>query len=193
MRRVKKPIDVETMLLGDALKQITSNIETAYPSVNETTFKHRVAPLLANLGAEGLLQRYQEFVGVLTAPLRVVSDTNIEQTLFVVPAIVQSPRTTIPLEGGLTVSQMYKAVARDIELGQRRKAELKILSFLSNMVVLPDYQAAVIDPLTKILAQYDYTLTLDSLALPADAMKPQGAQATAIPAESSFVDEYEED
>lgn len=196
MRTPNRVIDIEKQLLGDSLAQIGKGVVNSYPSVNETTFKNHVAPLLANLGQKDLLMRYQPFVGLLTMPLRVVADHNIAETLFVVPAIVQSPRTTIPMEGGLTVSQMYKTVARDIELGQRQRAELKILSFLTRMVVLPDYAAKVLDPLREILARYGYVLSTSGI--PAEPIPEGGTGAvrttqSATSNETAFTDAYEDD
>lgn len=148
----------ESLLLGDAVETILSASQELYPIISEYQFKRDVVDILVDPFSPEKLKQYSIFVGELTKPLRVVSDANPQELLFTVPALVQSPITTVPKENGITTENFLRSLSRDIDLGGRN-LNTKIEAFMLSITKVPNYLENVIKPINEILKRYDRQIT----------------------------------
>src|SRR5690606_15570440 len=102
--------------------------------------------------------------------------------LFTVPALVQSPTTTVALGQGITAENFMRSLTRDIDLGGKYLNE-KIFNFLMRLTKTPDYRTAVIEPIQAILARYGRQMKAFA---PTTSVTPVDTD----PTPSSFEDEY---
>lgn len=177
------------LILGDALETILAEQENYMPVISEYQFQKEVLDLLENLFELENLQRYSLYVGELTKPLNVVADTDRDQVLFTVPAVVQSPIPTIPA-GNMMVENFLWSLRRDIDLGGHH-VDKKIYDYMMQITKVPDYLEQVIRPIQAILARYGRTMVpLPGLDSPSSqsSVSATGTSET----HSSFSDEYED-
>lgn len=179
----------DQLILGNALEVILDEERRNTPVISEYQFQQEVLSILQNPFGQEALARYSAYVGELTKPLNVVANDNRDQILFTVPALVQSPLTTIAYGSGMTAEQFMNSLSRDHELGGRGVIE-KIRKFMMAMTQRPNYVHTVIYPIQNILAQYGWQMT------PLPGVEQQQAATQALAADgvppTSFSDEYDD-
>jgi hypothetical protein len=181
----------EELLLGDSLQVILDEERRALPVISEYQFQREVLDILENPFGKEALRHFAAYVGELTKPLNVVANDNRDQVLFTVPALVQTPVTTIAYGSGMTAEGFMRTLNRDMELGGKRVND-KIHDFMMRMTQRPNYLETVIYPMQAILSRYGRRM-VDLPGVPS----PSGETATASPTgaptnTSSFSDEYED-
>ena len=183
----------EELLLGDSLSVILEEERRAMPVISEYQFQREVLDILEDPFGQDALRHYSVYVGELTKPLNVVANDNREQVLFTIPAIVQSPITTIARNSGMTAEVFFRSLNRDIELGGTRVNE-KIRQFMYNMTRRPNYVENVIYPIQAILARYGRKM-VDLPGLDTTAVVNHASSVTVAPEQqtSSFIDDEYED
>lgn len=182
--------DYGQLILGNALDVIIQEERRAMPVISEYQFQMEVLDILENPFGQDALTRYSTYVGELTKPLNVVDNHDREKVLFTVPALVQSPLTTMAYGHGITAEQFMNSLSRDIDLGGHHLIE-KIRNFMMAMTRRPNYLEAVIYPIQQILARYDRKM----VPLPGvDARHVPSPDPTVPPASSfsSFSEEYDD-
>lgn len=179
----------EQLMLGDSLETILSQQEQLMPVISEYQFEREVLGLLENPFDAPSVQQYAIYVGELTKPLNVVDNNNRNQILFTVPALVQSPITTIPTGSGITADTFMRSLNRDMELGGRQ-LNSKITEFMTALTHKPNYLDVVIAPIQEILMRYNRQM----VPLPGvEAPKvPTNQPGNPTSAGSSFSDDYED-
>jgi len=178
----------DQLILGNALDVILEEERRVMPVISEYQFQMEVLDILENPFGQDALYRYSLYVGELTKPLNVVDNNDRLRILFTVPALVQSPVTTIPYGSGMTAEQFMNSLTRDIELGGRNLIE-KIRDFMMNMTRSPNYLQVVIYPIQEILARYNRQM----VALPnGSPTMPATPTSPASSSNSSFSEEYDD-
>lgn len=176
----------EQLMLGNALQTILSEQQNMMPVISEYQFEREVLGLLENPFTIESVQQYSIYVGELTKPLNVVSNSDRNEIMFTVPALVQSPITTIPTGSGITADTFMRSLARDMELGGRGTND-KIAMFMIHLTRRPDYLEVVLRPIQAILARYNRTMVdLPGVEADAPTTAPKAASQT------SFSDDYED-
>jgi len=132
-------------------------------------------------------------VGELTKPLNVVADDNRGQILFTIPALVQSPVTTIARGSGMTAEVFFRSLSRDVELGGSRVND-KIHDFMMHMTQRPNYLETVIYPIQGVLSRYGRRM-VELPGVPQGSVNPAlgASSGTPTPNQSSFSDDEYED
>lgn len=192
--------------LGDKPKEFASKILNAVdnnlPTINESAFVHQVVPLLERILVPENRKAYQRFVVDLMMPLKVVDDHDRTKTLHIVPAIIRTPRTTIPqLDGGLSVGDVIHNMNRYRDLHRIDLIDDTMRSFLQDITILPDTIDDILLPIHRILRVYGRELDvtanaqnpLGTNALPLSADKQKEAAVTLSAPSSCFTDEEDED
>lgn len=177
----------EELLLGNAPEMILAGEQRRNPTITEALFEQEVLPILENPFGEDALAAYGRYVGELTKPLKVLDNEDLDKVLFTVPALVQSPVTTIPTGRGMSAEMFLRSLSRDVDLGGRH-VNAKILNFMTHMTKVPDYVEVVIKPIQEILARYNRRLT----AVPGVESTAPTAPTVASSSGSSFTDDYED-
>lgn len=176
------------LILGDALTVILEEEQRNNPVISEYQFEQEVLDILTFPFGKEALSRYMVYVGELTKPLNVVANDDRENILFTVPALVQSPITTVTTGKGISAEQFMQSLNRERDLGGRHITE-KVRWFMMNMTKRPDYLQAVIYPIQHILKRYNRTMDpipgVDNIPAPTT-----GGSAT--PTTTSFSDEYDD-
>lgn len=177
---------LEKEFLGDALEQIVDAEKAYYQAVTEQVFEQDVAPLLQNVFDQENLRQYEAYAGELTKPLRVVDNNNTEEELFLVPALVQTPRTSVVIGDGMSAEHLFRSLSRDDELGMRGR-HYKVRDFLSEATKTPDYAEHVIKPIQAILQRYGLEMTLTT-----ETPKETPDSAPQADTGDAFTEEYED-
>ncbi len=183
----------EELLLGDSLSVILEEERRQLPVISEYQFQREVVDILANPFGEDALRQYAIYVGELTKPLNVVSNEDRNQILFTVPALVQSPVTTIAYGSGMTAEAFMRTLNRDVDLGGRRINQ-KIRDFMMQMTQRPNYLETVIYPIRDILARYGRQMVdLPGVPQMNQTNPVAGSSAPQSTSNSSFSDDEYED
>lgn len=179
----------DQLILGNSLEVILEEERRNTPVISEYQFQQEVLHILQNPFGQEALARYSMYVGELTKPLNVVANDNRENILFTVPALVQSPLTTIAYGSGMTAEQFMNSLSRDHELGGRGVIE-KIRNFMMAMTQRPNYLQMVIYPIQQILGRYGYQMT-QLPGVEQQAVATRSLAVDGIPT-TSFSDEYDD-
>lgn len=179
----------EDLILGNSLSTILAEQEKMMPRISEYQFQREVLDILENPFTQEALQRYSLYVGELTKPLHVVQNDDQAITLFIVPALVQTPVTTIPRGNGITPESFLRSLGRDADLGGRNINE-KIRLFMTQITRVPNYIQNVILPIQDILAKHGRRM-IDLPGLDNPTGSPAEEQST-VAGNSSFGDEYDD-
>lgn len=181
--------DYSQLILGNALEVILEEEKRAMPVISEYQFQMEVLDILENPFGQEALHRYSTYVGELTKPLNVVDNNDRDKVLFTVPALVQSPMTTVAYGQGITAEQFMNSLSRDIDLGGHHLVE-KVRNFMMAMTRRPNYLEMVIHPIQQILARYDRRM----IDLPGVEAKETPVTSTSAPTSvaTSFSDEYDD-
>lgn len=180
---------------------INAGIEKNLPTVTETIFRTRIAPILAKILLPSHRVAYQRIVVDLMMPLRVVDDQDRSKVLHVVPALARTPRTTIPqLDGGLSVADVIKNMERYKELNRLDIVDNTMKGFLERITVLPDTVQDILLPIHRILQEYGFALDVTATAdnpdgaesLPQSADKRGEVRSELSQPSSCFTDEEDE-
>lgn len=180
----------EELFLGDTFTTIIEEATRQLPAVSEYRFEREVLNLLVNPFNKEALRQYLPYVqGNLAYPLRVVDNQDMTKVLFTVPALLQTPITTIPVAGGMSAENFFNSLKREMELGNPRVND-KICAFMNRITKVPDYQKVVLEPLQAILKRYNRTFEVPtSPTSPSQEPVPPGET---LKTTSSFGDDYED-
>lgn len=133
-----------------------------HPQVSETVFVTHILDLLARPYDPESLLRYRQFVPHLIHPLNVVSDTDPNQVLFMVPALAPPPSVSIARteRGGMSASAFIDYANAQQERGVPKDKLLE--AFFSRTIHVPDPYEKVIKPLLQILDRYQRAMTINT-------------------------------
>lgn len=183
----------EELFLGKTFEIILGEAEAQAPRITEQQFEREVLDILANFHDPEWLIRYLPYVqGNFAYYLNVVDNNDHGKVLFTVPALLQSPVTTVPTGNGMSAENFFKSLKRDLDLGGKH-VHTKVRDFMNRITEFPDYQKAVVEPLRDILARYGRTITPPrqegQLGQPVPAL---AVEQPAVKTTNSFSDEYED-
>lgn len=178
--------EIEEALLGNAPETILDAVEGYQPRISAQQFETEVVDILTNPFGSEALMAYLPYVGELTQPLHVVKNDDPSIILHTVPALVQTTRSSIPMQDGMNADTFYRSLTRDQDLGGRN-VHRKVATWLRQITETGDYRQQVLLPLRRVLQAYgrDFSVAIpgvtDSHAVPDD----NGGT-------SSFGDEYDD-
>jgi len=177
----------EELMLGDSVDTILDAAQQMEPRISEYQFQREVLDILEfPFGKEALL-RYSLYVGELTKPLHVVEDNNRDVILFSVPALVQSPTTTLLQKDGITVNGYINTLQREADLGGGMTVHKKLQDFMMTITQAPNYYNTVVVPIQQILSRYGRTMG-ELPGVSNTAVPQQGGQRSG----NSFSEEYDD-
>lgn len=194
--------------MGDRPKEYATKIldfiDTNLPTINESAFVKQVVPLLEKILVPANRKAYQRYVVDLMMPLKVVDDQDRSKVLHVVPALVRTPRTTMPqADGGLSVGDVIHNMNRYRDLNQLGVIDDTMRDYLHRITILPDTIEDILLPIHRILQAYGRELDVtadaknplgkDTLPPSADQRKEVGLATALSPPSNCFTDEEDED
>lgn len=185
----EKPLSYSELLLGNAMETIVEEAEKEIPQVSETQFINHVLPLLERPFYHSSMSNYVRYVGELTNPLHVTSDSDAKTILFTVPAIIQSTGVTLPATGAPTTDTTLKNIYAQGERGV--DVNPMIANFMSKVAARPDMVVKLLDPLNEILGRYGRTIDISDENNVALKPAVEAAKAPDIAPDNSFTGEYE--
>ena len=178
--------------IDEWLTEITEQAIHLEPRVSEYQFKREVLGLLSDIfTSPHSYRRYIHYVGELTKPLNVISDSDRSTIIDTVPPIILPPRPTIASGSqGVTAENMFYHISRERDLA-RQNSHQTVADFMYNITGFGDYIEEVIKPIREILLKYG----VQPQPIPGLDFLPNQTGTTepaTVTNNSSFTDEYED-
>lgn len=146
--------------IDESLNQITSTIIDSdiklIPFITEDRFINEILPILECPWKPGALEKYLTYVKEYTNKLRVYSNTNPPELLFIVPEIYPRPETSLIVDSSIaSIPQVMDHLHREAsKLGNARQYEEIALEYLTKSSFHKGLDKRVIYPIAGILAHY---------------------------------------
>lgn len=189
---VKQEADRRREANKKLLNTIVEETNTKYtPTLTESDFKRHALGLLENLFHPNILLKWREIVGETTLPLRVVSDSDHDELLFVVPPMSLPPPTSVVDKDGLDAG---KFMAHEMSQAKRHGVNSigVYAKYFDRAVDMPDREQRVYIAL-MILDRYGRGLKVPNEDGGYDVVEYKNLVKPTKETASSSTDEQEED